>query len=308
MSKRRHRLQQGLETFSRGAVEHLGDDVMALVEEFQSTNMDESDAEEGPPQSTQDSEQEILPLPSSVPLHVLEHNRHISQLLDCEYQLRDGLANDALEGVREVLSQLAWKFRFSGARRGVKLLQQDLWKYRRIYNHNRSRMIVAKGTSVSERYPTLTKEDCKTSAVISDPNAPGQSCHALPWFWTQIGSSNDKEYMTECVFCFVLSFLSLIEYLIVYRLHWLRARARKHRWQEELLLTKYEMQWTVRFFMYMARLWQTRRDLPSSTPNKRAYAEERISMWNDMGRTADVAFSKVNPSHTRIWMAVPHSR
>ena len=81
-----------------------------------------------------------------------------------------------------------------------------------------------------------------------------------------------------------------------------------HRWREELLLTKYEMQWTVRFFMHMARLWQTRRDLPSSTPNKRAYAEERISMWNDMGRTADVAFSKVNPSHTRIWMAVPHSR
>jgi hypothetical protein len=79
-----------------------------------------------------------------------------------------------------------------------------------------------------------------------------------------------------------------------------------HRWQEELLLTKYEMQWTVRFFMYMARLWQTRRDLPSSTRNRRAYAEERISLWNDMGRSADLTFSTVNPTHTRIWTAVPH--
>jgi hypothetical protein len=220
LSKRRHRLQQRLETFSQGAAKHLGYDIMVLVEECQNTNVDESDAtddEEGPPsKSTHEPENWIIPLPSSAPLQVLEHNQHISKLLDHENQLREGLANDALEGVRGVLSQLAWQFRFnkasgnrqtfrartSGARKGVNLLQQDLRKYRRSYNHNQSRMIVAKGVaSISERYPILTKEDCKISTIIHDPNAPGQSYHALPWFWTQIGSSCDKEeYLSECGF------------------------------------------------------------------------------------------------------------
>lgn len=330
LSKQRRRLQQRLETYCRGAAEHIGDDIMALVEESQNSNVDESNAldeEEGPPspQSTQEPEHWILPLPSSIPpLVLLQQHRHISGLLDHEYQLREGLANDALEQVREVLIQMAWQIRFdvhptSGnrqttrARNGVHLLQQDLWKYRRIYNHNRSRMIAVKGfvsADTSERYPALTKEDCKTSAITADPNAPGQSSHALPWFWTQIGSGDNKgEYMAECNVISVCAFPSKLDRIFeVYRLHWLRTRARMHRWREELLLTKYEMQWTVRFFMHMARLWQTRRDLPSSTPNKRAYAEERISMWNDMGRTTDAAFFKVNPSHTRIWTAVPHSR
>lgn len=66
------------------------------------------------------------------------------------------------------------------------------------------------------------------------------------------------------------------------------------------------MEWTVRFFMYMARVWQSRRDLHSSSHDKCAYAEERIAMWNKMGQSAEVAFYAANQSYVRIWKAVPH--
>lgn len=232
LSKQRRRLQQRLETYCHGAAEHIGDDIMALVEDSQNSNVDKSDAldeEEDPPspQSTQEPENWIIPSPSSIPpLVLLQQHRHISELLDHEYQLREGLANDALEQVREVLIQMAWQIRFdvrpaSGnrqttrARNRVHLLQQDLRKYRRIYNHNRSRMIAVKvfvSADTSERYPVLTKEDCNTSAIIADPNAPGQSSHALPWFWTQIGSSDNKgEYMAECNVISVCAFPSELD-------------------------------------------------------------------------------------------------
>jgi hypothetical protein len=42
----------------------------------------------------------------------------------------------------------------------------------------------------------------------------------------------------------------------VQRVHWLRARAQKARWQEEVTLLGYEMQWTVRYYMHMSERWQ----------------------------------------------------
>lgn len=117
LAERRRRLQQKLETFCRDAAKHLGED----VSEFEEHSMDEASFSEEPedddpsfPHSQNDSEPENwrIPLPSAVPPQTTNHNRHISELLDREHQLRKGRANDALQGVRETLCQLSWQHRF----------------------------------------------------------------------------------------------------------------------------------------------------------------------------------------------------
>ncbi|KAF8875479.1 hypothetical protein CPB84DRAFT_1668450, partial [Gymnopilus junonius] len=66
-------------------------------------------------------------------------------------------------------------------------------------------------------------------------------------------------------------------------LNWLHAQAQKNRWAEELELTKHEMEWTIRFYMYMATTWQT-------IIRHHAYAEKQIDMWNELGHVLEAMF------------------
>lgn len=45
---------------------------------------------------------------------------------------------------------------------------------------------------------------------------------------------------------------------IVDRVHFLRARAQKNRWTEELLLVEYEMRWTAQYFSHQVTVWKGR--------------------------------------------------
>ncbi|KAF8813481.1 hypothetical protein BYT27DRAFT_7084446 [Phlegmacium glaucopus] len=38
--------------------------------------------------------------------------------------------------------------------------------------------------------------------------------------------------------------------------HWLGARAQKNRWKEEHILVGYEMEWSVRYFLYWEKVWE----------------------------------------------------
>ena len=40
--------------------------------------------------------------------------------------------------------------------------------------------------------------------------------------------------------------------------HWIRARAQKNRWREEHTLVGYEMQWTIRYYIHCAKMWEDR--------------------------------------------------
>jgi hypothetical protein len=42
---------------------------------------------------------------------------------------------------------------------------------------------------------------------------------------------------------------------IVYRVNWLRARARAQRWSEEREIVTKEMEWVIGTFRYMERVW-----------------------------------------------------
>ena len=82
-------------------------------------------------------------------------------------------------------------------------------------------------------------------------------------------------------------------------IHWLRARAQKERWEEEVILVRYEMQWTVRYFLHNRGLWEERRR-NSIGPGLVAYATRKASMWNFMALHADHTFSEQNSQYKRL--------
>jgi hypothetical protein len=81
--------------------------------------------------------------------------------------------------------------------------------------------------------------------------------------------------------------------LLVYRVHWLRSRARFHRWQEELRLTTNEMEWTTRFFLAKSQEWM--RYTAGLSAGHIAYAERQGAMWKEMGEQARSQFLVIRP-------------
>jgi hypothetical protein len=85
--------------------------------------------------------------------------------------------------------------------------------------------------------------------------------------------------------------------LLVRRVHWLRARSQKLRWEEEVMLVCYEMQWTVRYFLYNKEVWEERRN--PQCPGPASYAARKAAMWFALATDADRTFAQVNKLYNR---------
>ena len=82
---------------------------------------------------------------------------------------------------------------------------------------------------------------------------------------------------------------------IVYRVHWLKAKARMDRANEELILVKDEMRWTVASFRHHSLKWQERlnNSLMLSRLGHAAYASRQKWMWDEFTLRAMDAFGQV---------------
>jgi hypothetical protein len=78
---------------------------------------------------------------------------------------------------------------------------------------------------------------------------------------------------------------------LVYRINWLRARAKKTRWAEEAALIPKEMGWTVNFFNNKVCQWEELQT-GSLTNGQRAYASKQCAMWRQLGERATVLFNE----------------
>ena len=66
------------------------------------------------------------------------------------------------------------------------------------------------------------------------------------------------------------------------------------RWEEELTLVKYEMEWTARFFGYRANQWQKRFLQADLQSGPKAYVAQQAAQWSQMASNAHQLFEKVN--------------
>jgi hypothetical protein len=78
----------------------------------------------------------------------------------------------------------------------------------------------------------------------------------------------------------------------VYRVNWLRAKARVDRWREEQILVKNEMQWTLLWFQNQAKLWRERSEREDSDLplGHKSYAIKQQKLWNAFQKKAEERF------------------
>jgi hypothetical protein len=80
--------------------------------------------------------------------------------------------------------------------------------------------------------------------------------------------------------------------MTVYRVNWLRAKARCTRWYEEHIMVKTEMGNTLRFYRKRASEWDKRAEKSDSQGlmGHACYARRQTSMWRALAARADSAF------------------
>jgi hypothetical protein len=75
------------------------------------------------------------------------------------------------------------------------------------------------------------------------------------------------------------------------------------RWQEEVTLTGYEMQWTVRYFLYRCKKWELPAE-PASVSTRTnlsvgavAYWNRKKAVWMELAIKADKIFRRCNSAY-----------
>jgi len=85
----------------------------------------------------------------------------------------------------------------------------------------------------------------------------------------------------------------------VYWVHWLRAKAQKAQWIEELQSLQVEMESAIRFFRYQERFWQEKQEIikPESQPGHAAWAARQGEMWHSMAMQENSRFNDLVGSY-----------
>ncbi|KAJ2920505.1 hypothetical protein H1R20_g16590, partial [Candolleomyces eurysporus] len=218
------------------------------------------------------SDETVVPLPSQVKGTLPSALKHAAAV---ELELRIGQANDALQGIRTQIGYKSYIFRkqiraFKGKKRrtqgfdNIQRSNDELSIQRKLYDNALTALKnLRAGEEILSKYKEIKKDDLKTITSIAEPNARGQSRDTLAWFWSLdvAGDSEMSEYLEE-----------------LYRISWLRAKARKNRWEEECKLLESEIGWAANFFKFKADQWE----MLSATDNagKQAYALAQKAIWS----------------------------
>src|SRR6202041_46615 len=121
-----------------------------------------------------------------------------------------------------------------------------------------------------------------------EENRVGQCSSMLAWFW-RLGEESASEdtkmnpRLKECKQIMSAMGIQMTEEGTVYRVNWLRAKARFKRWEEEHNLVRHEMVWTVKYFKNMQWEWEGRRNRVNENregaTGLTAYAAKQTSLW-----------------------------
>ena len=80
---------------------------------------------------------------------------------------------------------------------------------------------------------------------------------------------------------------------LVKHVHWLRSRALKDQWHEELILVTHEMQWTVRYFLHKATYWKIAVHSQSMSSGAKLYAHRQQVSWMKLAHNANQLFQQM---------------
>ena len=262
--------------------EEDGDDVMESDEEYddydkQSTMDEEADEDPSDNEEVGFPERMQLMMPSAV--HRVDAvGLGLEALMAQELDLRKGQANDALEKLRLALAHksLLWRTKVQMANTtkkrtrawsDIRRARHQIEKFIRCYHRARHALInLGADEETLSRYKRIEAAHLKVSGDIVEPSHLGQRNDSLAWFWTTGGHNQDQNsmWMQECeseLAIFELGYNSEPCAVLVYRVNFLRAKARFDRWDEELKTVRHEMKWCVLYFRKQKKTWMSRTNM-----------------------------------------------
>ncbi|KAI6100513.1 hypothetical protein F5141DRAFT_1204836 [Pisolithus sp. B1] len=193
-----------------------------------------------------------------------ERELRIGQANDCLDQLRMDLGNKAMEGTR--------------TKKEIQQVVSRINKHVRGYQRARQAILrLDTNVDMAEKYQEILPNDLAVSKEVTEENRFGQGTSKLAWFWMMEGEQSQLSLQGG----------GLMEEF--YRINWLKARARRDRWKEEVSLVRHEMLWTCLWFEYHKDIWE-KRALQSTEPGKEAYAKKQMGLWNDFAKKARLMF------------------
>ncbi|KAI6094077.1 hypothetical protein EV401DRAFT_1896503 [Pisolithus croceorrhizus] len=185
-------------------------------------------------------------------------------LLKEERELRIGQANDCLDQLR---TDLGNKAMLEGTRTKKEIQKVVARINKHVRGYQRARQAILRldpNSNMAEKYQEILPDDLAVSKEVTEENRFGQG--------TKSAESPSGGLIEE-----------------FYRINWLKARARRDRWKEEVTLVRHEMLWTCLWFEYHKDMWE-KRALESTKPGKEAYAKKQMGLWNDFAKKARLMF------------------
>ncbi|KIM61410.1 hypothetical protein SCLCIDRAFT_122156, partial [Scleroderma citrinum Foug A] len=195
-------------------------------------------------------------------------------LVNEEAQLHIGQANDSLERLRTHLGQKSVLYHMqvrssssvwtdtrlkNDIKRLILKINKDVQSYHRAWD-----AMISLGASDDQlrKYQKVSPRDLSIDKEVTEENRFGQGSDVLPWFWhiggVDLGSGAD--WTEECKWshsCWRWH-LESNQTSEVFRVSWLKAKARYERWNEELQMVEGEMFWTTLWFKHQEREWERR--------------------------------------------------
>ncbi|KAJ3543837.1 hypothetical protein NMY22_g2997 [Coprinellus aureogranulatus] len=222
-----------------------------------------------------------VPLPSRIKAPLPPS---LSRAAAQELRLREAQANDALAGIRKGISQKSQIYKHSvrgedtkkrklRGHKNAKAAQREIHRHVKVYESavGALRALNASAAVMGQFLP-IEKKDLEPIPYISEPNARGSSKVHTAWFWRSRRGDAVDSYTDDAD-----------------RVTWLRDKARRDRWREEVEILRSEMDWSINYFRTKARHW---RELGKSYsgPGKEEYAHSRAEFWQHLESAAQAAF------------------
>ncbi|KAF4584651.1 hypothetical protein EYR38_001880 [Pleurotus pulmonarius] len=203
-----------------------------------------------------------------------------TKLAEQEVQLREAQINDALHDLRISLGEKSLRFR--------KVLRGDrsqkhvtrAWSGINAYDARANLQVDIYEGAVealkrlgagNEWKPINRDRDLQMKGDVEHPNRIGQSSHSLAWFW-RLQSAEISEEVEDSPM--------MKEF---YRINYLRAKARRDRWEEELILLKKEISWALEWFQYQSDKWSKMADTETSS-GLIAHSRKMAFVWKEFRR------------------------
>ncbi|PSR90759.1 hypothetical protein PHLCEN_2v4819 [Hermanssonia centrifuga] len=232
-------------------------------------------------------------LPSSCVEAVRKH-ACMQVLVETEYKIRVGQANDGLNSVRtHLITSHAFdrfKTNLNGqaavTRQRARIMKKHGYIrrgascYRRAY---RALLSLGLPSGNSMGFKVLLWGDVKAFTVNTGAQQLGDSRERPSWIWENLPffdnehlEDNVKEYSQDAV-----------------RVHWFRVNAVKDRWSEEAALLEEEMRRTVRFFRFQHHQWldRSRRREREGEHGHAAYAKKHAHRYERLLQECTKRFS-----------------